>query len=266
MAIRYLDGNHTPMGMHDWAPVVNLGLPKTGTSSFVCAAAQVGLSPLHSTRYIDPETGNLATAHWLPADKAAKRPGPLIHWLDLALTPGTAESTQIQRFGALADNPFYLSYSDEPLRVRIARVAPRASFVCTVRSADSWAAAIQRHGSDYAGASYLANWYNLTLPYRNTLALQAAWAAHMARECAGVPRLDLSSPDDQLWATFCAALPPSSRAQKPCTGTSERQPWPHSNTHGTKGLSVRNLSRSCSFHLSDHESCARSRTRHSCIR
>ena len=154
----------------------------------------------------------------------------------------SSASDDLRNFTALSDNSFYLSYSDEPLRVRIARVAPNARFVCTVRSADSWAAALQKHGSDLSGASYLAHRYNLTLPYRNTLALKAAWAAHMARECAGVPLLDLSSPGDRLWATFCAALPRFSRDQNLCAGSGGRPPWPFSNAHGTKGLSVGNAS------------------------
>ena len=114
--------------------------------------------------------------------------------------------------------------------MRIARGAPRARFVCTVRPEDSWVKSIQKKGNDHSGAAYLSERYGLKRPYRNPTALRNAWATHMARESKGVPRLDLSWPDEVLWAALCSQLPPAARG--PCApGGARGIPWPRQNTY-----------------------------------
>ena len=80
-----------------WAPVVNLGLPKTGTTSFACAAKMVGIDSLHADRYFDPTTGKRATAKWLPLEQSVHEPGPLIRWLDRALN--NTDSAEFMKLG-----------------------------------------------------------------------------------------------------------------------------------------------------------------------
>ena len=130
--------------------------------------------------------------------------------------------------------------------MRIARGAPRARFVCTVRPEDSWVKSIQKKGNDHSGAAYLSERYGLKRPYRNPTALRSAWATHMARECKGVPRLDLSWPDEVLWAAFCSQLPPAARG--PCApGGARGIPWPRQNTYDGRASVVSNYSSACSF-------------------
>ena len=152
--------------------------------------------------------------------------------------------------GALTDNPFYLSYSSTPVRERWLRVAPRARFVCTVRSDASWVASLVKNR--HAGAAWLSERYGLSRPYNrnwNATALRRAKAMHMARECAGVPTLDLGWSDAQLWSAFCAALPPRDdgrpHASGPCApGGAAATPWPHQNAKGSYNS---NFSRGCVF-------------------
>ena len=68
-----------------WAPLVNLGLPRTGTTSFACAARALGLNPLHNNQYLTG-TDVQRVASWIPISRSTWRPDPLIRWFDDALS------------------------------------------------------------------------------------------------------------------------------------------------------------------------------------
>ena len=200
-----------------WAPLVNLGLPRTGTTSFACAVRALGLNPLHNNQYLTDVKGTDVprVASWIPISRSVWRPDPLVRWFDDALS---GSETRLLQFDALADIPFCCSYTDLPVRVRVARFAPRATFVCTERTDVSWASSMMRHG--YAGASYVATRYNLSLPYRNQSLLQMAKRQHALQECAGVPQLRMDWPSEKLWAVLCNLVPPHGRRR-----CAEAQNW-----------------------------------------
>jgi len=200
--------------MAEWMPLVNLGLPRTGTTSFACAARALGLNPLHANSYLDSR-GHPQVASWIPVSQSVRQPAPLIHWFDDALS---GREQRLLQFDALSDIPFCVSHTNVPVRVRIPRVAPKATFVCTERSDSSWASSMVSHG--YAGASYLARRYNLSLPYRNRTRLREAKRKHYLWECEGVPRLKISWPSHVLWAALCDALPTARRGR-----CAEAQNW-----------------------------------------
>ena len=202
-----------------WAPLVNLGLPRTGTTSFACAARALGLNPLHNNQHLTDQYMNgtdvQRVASWIPISRSTWRPDPLIRWFDYALS---GSETRLLKFDALADIPFCCSHTDLPVRVRVARLAPRATFVCTDRTALSWVGSMMRHG--YAGASYVATRYNLSLPYKNKSLLLKAKRQHALQECAGVPQLRLDWPSKKLWAVLCDLVPPYGRRR-----CAEAQNW-----------------------------------------
>lgn len=197
-----------------WAPLVNLGLPRTGTTSFACAVRALGLNPLHNNQYLSGADVQ-RVASWIPISRSIWRPDPLISWFDDALS---GKEPRLLQFHALADIPFCCSHTDLPVRVRFERFAPMATFVCTERTALSWADSMMRHG--YAGASYLATRYNLSLPYRKKSELLKAKSQHALQECAGVPKLRMEWPSKKLWAVLCDLIPPYRRRR-----CAEAQNW-----------------------------------------
>ena len=205
--------------LEQWAPLVNLGLPRTGTTSFACTVRALGLNPLHANQYLTDQDTNgtdvQQLASWIPISRSVWRPEPLIRWFENALS---GHVPRLQQFDALADIPFCCSHTDSPVRVRVARLAPKATFVCTDRTASSWADTMTRHG--YAGASYLATRYNLSLPYRNRSLLLQAKRQHELQECAGVPKLRMDWPSKKLWAVLCDLVPLEGRRR-----CAEAQNW-----------------------------------------
>ena len=203
--------------LEQWTPLVNLGLPRTGTTSFACAVRALGLNPLHNNQYLIDTNGKdvQQRASWIPISQSTRRPEPLIRWFGDALS---GREARLQKFDALADIPFCCSHTDVPVRVRVARFAPKATFVCTERTASSWANSMTRHG--YAGASYVATRYNLSLPYRNESRLLEAKRQHEREECAGVPKLEMHWPSKKLWAVLCDVVPSYGRSR-----CAEAQNW-----------------------------------------
>ena len=231
--------------LEQWAPLVNLGLPRTGTTSFACAVRALGLNPLHNNQYLTDQYMNgtdvQQVASWIPISRSIWRPEPLIRWFDDALS---GRVPRMQQFDALADIPFCCSHTDLPVRVRVARLAPKATFVCTERTALSWADSMTRHG--YAGASYVATRYNLSLPYRNQSLLLEAKRQHAMQECAGVPKLRMDWPSKKLWAVLCDVVPPYGR-RRCAEAMAQNWTWPRHVQANPSSKAVSHNSNPCGF-------------------
>ena len=141
--------------MSERAFLVNVGLPRTGTTSFHLAAQRIGLNSLHpwkSALY----TPAAATA---PADNPHRMPELNTTLWERVLS---GEPRGLGQAQALADLPFFLD------RRRFAAAYPRARFVCSTRSVESWVASMIKYRG--GGSLYLARRYGLAdlLPYSDT--------------------------------------------------------------------------------------------------
>jgi hypothetical protein len=150
----WLDARHEAP-LHNVTPhahhfVVNVGLPRTGTTSFALACKAIGLRTVHSW---SPPGGRGRSEHsrdyWWREHYATVLRG----------VPGPLDASD-----ALADTPFY---SRAP---EFARAYPNATFVCTTRSASSWVDSMT-FGHLGAGGLYLPRRYGLRgPPYPNSTA------------------------------------------------------------------------------------------------
>jgi hypothetical protein len=235
--------------------LVNVGLPRSGTTSFHCASIASGLASLHADEgYMRGDARDESS--WMPVRKTGKSGQPLRDVWERMLS-GDPSLSRLLEYDALSDNPFYSSATDEPVRVRLARQLPHARFVCSTRSRDSWVRSMLRYGS--AGGAFLARRYNLTLPYgaAQRAQLEVAFDTHHRTECAGLPLLNMSEPAHVLWELFCGLL--ESKHQSVCWALVDT-PWPHlvqtrpgrAIRHRTAhGSWTRNSRGTCSSHLNE---------------
>ena len=101
-----------------WVAVINVGLPRSGTTSFALASAMVGMRTVHS---------------WC-------RSYP--HWADSC--PFEAPTYSLRAYDSLSDTPFFLV----PRADFEAASSAAARFVCTVREKHAWVRSIvEGHGS-----------------------------------------------------------------------------------------------------------------------
>ena len=177
--------------------IVNVGLPRTGTTSFSAACNLLGLRVMHSW----PSPGGRAHSEsWRD------------RWLrDAAHYPRVlqGEAGQLRGFDALADTPFYTRAA------AFKRAYPNATFVCTTRAMNSWIDSMV-FGHLGAGGMYLPREYCLSIgpPYANTSetrrALEHIFTTHQQNECSavGATPLDLTDGSAALWRGLCGAVSP----------------------------------------------------------
>ena len=142
------------------------------------------------------------------------RADPLIRWFNDALS---GSEIRLLQFDALSDIPFCCSHT-----ICQCVCVSHGSFQRRHLSARSVRPCLGRTAwfAGYAGASYVAMRYNLSLPYRNKSRLLKAKKQHSQQECAGVRRLHIDWPSKKLWAVLCDRVPPYGRQR-----CAEAQNW-----------------------------------------
>jgi hypothetical protein len=178
--------------------VVNVGLPRTGTTSIAQAMRLLGFSALHTW----PEGEHAPEI--LTSFRRGEGPG-IVH---------------VTRFELLTDTPFYA------LRRTFERWFPQTHIIATSRPRSDWIRSMVRHGR--AGGRFLAEMYGLRGPVygeADATVLGQMYDRHHDEVCRNLPIIDLSMPDSEKWRTLCAAFPRTSRTLQRC----ERWPWPFMN-------------------------------------
>ena len=180
--------------------VVNVGLPRTGTSSFGRAAELLGFKSLHIWHEAENDVSTLAK--FMQNNSDSRR--------------------FLSQYHALSDTPFYA------LRDVFEFYYPETSMVFTTRPKRDWVRSMITYRS--AGGQFLAQMYRLTgPPYTQDQAEQlgAAYDHHHQAVCGGLPSIDLGSLDDRRkWKVLCAALP----NPEACLARSASLSWPHENS------------------------------------
>ena len=207
------------------SPLVNLGLPRTGTTSLHLAVKQLGLRSLHASDLDAATLGALAAAA-----------------LDLhnSTLPALLNTT-LASYDAVSSAPWFA----------LAGVLPRHSlkFVATTRDEASWLASARwlfgdplfRFGHPPAVQELLARY--LGAPSDLARAFRRHDGALAALEA---PRVDLRQTPRARWRALCGALlaPPActSRTFRSMADCPERAPWPISSERGND-LEILGLSR-----------------------
>ena len=182
--------------------IINLGLPRTGTTSLHAAAERLGLKSLHIW----------AAGEHDPATRARleRSEGP--------------ERTFLRGFDVLGDTPFYA------LRPVLERVFPDARLIATVRPREDWIRSMIAHGR--AGGAFLCQHYALPpLPHQEASrdALAAAYDRHYAEVAHDLPKIDLAADDHhERWQLLCSALPDAAARLARVANDA----WPHVNPSG----------------------------------
>ena len=125
-----------------WSFVADLGLPRSGTTSFALACAFVGLRTRHGgwcTKH-DDDTWYKSCSHNLRA------------WPVPAKQPNVHKAIEINiehdlaKYDSLSDLPFFL-VSRESYRAHVAPTGGTVSFACTLRPKADWVRSVLAHGS-----------------------------------------------------------------------------------------------------------------------
>ncbi len=186
--------------MHATPCIVNVGLPRTGTSSFARATTFLGFKSLHIWHQGEWEPEILA--RFRANDPECRR--------------------VISQFHTLSDTPFY------SLRDTFETHYPGTLILYTTRPKEDWIRSMLRH--KLAGGVFLSQLYNLNCapPYTeaNTAELGRLYDEHHERVCYDLPSIDLQSDNHrEKWKLICSALPNA----ESCLALTESQPWPHTN-------------------------------------
>lgn len=237
-----------PLHRHSWRPIINIGLPRTGTTSFSIASALIGMRTASGCEnggnywrvgrdFAGPCLYEGTAAGQCGVDKLRKS------GIEASLLPGDSST-----FGAHAGAASFDSHSDSPwFMLDIARLRaayPGAKFVCTTRSAESWIRSVvdfqnrttfmpgglvfMYHVKAMLGMRRLPGRPGLGthgrphIPDTNALLRYHEW--HHENSCAGLPLLRLEDSSEGKWKTFCAAMP--SKWTSRCRATSVRLDWP----------------------------------------
>ena len=221
---------------------VDLGLPRSGTSSLAIAAALLGMRVSHVwCSASGPDRSSLFDAG---CDCRSSR-----YFIRCA----HRRVFDPRDYDHVADVPYFMIARDTYTR-RI----PGARFVCTMRSKREWVQSVINHGSAGGLQMFLhaKSMLNISTgwPYRkrNQLThhtngyrgrnglwqhsaedfLGAYYDWHRAHTCDTASEIIwLNSSDAAKWATFCHAVPP--RFRKRCAEVRRRRMcWPHMNPHG----------------------------------
>eukprot|EP00966_Prymnesium_polylepis_P072839 1691463-Prymnesium_polylepis.1 len=235
---------------------MNVGLPRTGTTSFTAAAQRLHVNVMHIwwgwdnnattwSRFLRGDALLLPAArraHRCAVNETSTASSPCVSNKDLRIGPYDPKTLAWKTFAELVGHGRILALSDTPFytdRLSMSKAYPDARFVCTTRSRETWIASMISFGE--AGGRWLADRKNLTrhFPYdqhwrgspkgggngkaRQQLvhALGTAFDRHHATECAGLPLLSLDEKNDTvLWANMCGVLPTPKSALERIVGAS----------------------------------------------
>ncbi|MFY7805963.1 MAG: sulfotransferase [Limnoraphis robusta] len=179
--------------------IVNVGLPRTGTTSFARATEMLGFKSLHI---------------WKPGEH-----NPEI------LKQFRANVRDVRRiveqYHTLSDTPFYA------LRETFEHYYPDTLILYTTRPKPDWIESMVKY--QVAGGQFLANLYRMPrFPY--TVAdkdlLSHLYDTHHAAVCQGLPSINIGENDDRpKWELLCSALPnPREMMER-----ARHLKWPHAN-------------------------------------
>jgi hypothetical protein len=202
----------------EWAPLIDVGLPRTGTMSFTLATSLLGMRVRHGV----PASEFCRGLGGLRSQPECGTPS-----LQKLMLPAHAGAAAYEDFDAISDTPMHL------LDVAAMRAAfPRARFVCTSRTSHEWIASVTEHAKRYhkigendrvntvsivgdvlthaiqlelASKPLLRHWTRDVKP-----ALERLWSWHNRTVCSarGVQRIELHAPDAQKWAVLCGRVAP----------------------------------------------------------
>lgn len=187
-----------PMSLRPRPWVVNVGLPRTGTTSIAQAMRLLGFSALRT---------------WPEGEHAPE----VLTSFRRGEGPGIAHVT---RFELLTDTPFYA------LRQAFEMWFPQTRIIATSRPRSDWIRSMIRHGR--AGGRFLAQMYGIHGPVyseADATVLGEVYDRHHQEVCRNLPVIDLSMPDPRKWRTLCTTLPLASGYPARCN----RWPWPFLN-------------------------------------
>ena len=201
----------------EWAPLIDVGLPRTGTMSFTLATSLLGMRVRHGV----PASEFCRGLGGLRSQPECGTPS-----LQKLVVPAPGAAAY-EDFDAISDTPMHL------LDVAAMRAAfPRARFVCTSRTSHEWIASVTEHAKRYhkigendrvasvsivgdvlthaiqlelASKPLLRHWTRDVKP-----ALERLWSWHNRTVCSarGVQRIELHAPDAQKWAVLCGRVAP----------------------------------------------------------
>jgi hypothetical protein len=149
--------------------VVNIGLPRTGTTSFARATEMLGFKSLHI---------------WKPGEH-----NPEILERFRANDPETRQA--VEQYHTLSDTPFCA------LRKTFEQYYPDTLILYTTRPKQDWVKSMLNY--QVAGGRFLANLYKLArFPYTglDQENLRNLYDAHHADVCYGLPSIDLGEAND----------------------------------------------------------------------
>ena len=220
-----------PVAAPGWSFLVNLGLPRSGTTSFAFANAIVGMRARHG--WCQPHEAWDAPC----ARKPRQWPNP----------SGTSRvevnmDEHLHAYDSLSDLPFFLVERAEYAR-RARSSGGSVRFVCTMRAQREWIDSMLAHGS--AGGtemlSYAVAKLNVSRPRpsrhalysnyphdnRTRALLVAFYDWHAAHVChTEGERIWAQASDDTKWAVLCEQVP--SRFAERCWELKRRKTcWPH---------------------------------------
>ena len=184
-----------------WNAVVDVGLPRTGTYSFILAAQKAGLKAHHAYVQTVEELG----ARWY----------------------GGVAPAALVAYAALADSPFFLLDVN-----RTRRAHPGLSFVCTTRRRSAWLRSMiaSRFAGGAALARRAAELARRPAPYpwrhESKEALGAYFDHHRDASCGGLPQIAVDADDRSKWRALCSAVPPA--AARGCEAAAAASAWPTS--------------------------------------
>lgn len=179
--------------------IVNVGLPRTGTTSFSKAVELLGFKSLDiwSQAEYDPTV----------IERFKANDGEIRKFLS--------------QYHALSDTPFYA------LRDTFEQYYPHVTLVFTTRPKEDWVKSMFKH--QRAGGNFLTKLYGAKgIPYKENdqHKLSQIYDQHHASVCYGLPSIDLESQDDQVkWKLLCSAFP----QHKELLLRALEIKWPHEN-------------------------------------
>ena len=223
---------------YTWAPIFNMGLPRTGTTAFTAASKLLGLRASHVCESFQNA-------------KPMKALGSCVYNGTIA---GRCESRRsVHDFDSLSDSPWFMLD-----RHKLARAYPFARFVCTTRHREDWVKSMvgfaQRTG--YPAGGEVLMWFatsrigksvakrgrgQVPLPDR----LAEFFDVHMNTTCGdGVKRISLNDPSETRWRAVCAAVSTTSEdpqvLSKCWEQISQARPWPVERSVENQAASRRN--------------------------
>jgi hypothetical protein len=179
--------------------IVNVGLPRTGTTSFARATEMLGFKALHI---------------WKPGEH-----NPEILRRFRANDPEIRQA--VEQYHTLSDTPFYA------LRQTFEQYYPNTLILYTTRPKKDWVQSMLNYR--VAGGNFLASLYGLPrfphtpVDQRN---LENLYDAHHADVCYRLPAIDLGEADDSSkWELLCSAFPNA----KDLIERTKNLRWPHAN-------------------------------------